>query len=657
MEHQEQADHLLNLINSMEDPGHLQEAFRSLDKIPQKEKKSILGALPWDLYTFDSDSIFKNTLKKDNVDLLKVLLPYTPLHCVNRDYLNQTLHFLEYNEYKHGYQMHEYPSLRVKFLLDRFESLKLELKYTGYWAANDIFDTITPKQFRNYKEEFTIMAKIASTVLAAELFDMGCGYKSMKCLKFLLEQTPGLVHIKLAQHVSAIPTLLMMDDEFMKQEAEHTNGMNLQKSEADTTQLAQQTKESNLKLRKIKELLVPKIKCRGENALHIIMRQLYDDTENDHIFSLPDYVHELLEMGVDPTERNKDGQTVLDVIVSIISKGFFAPRRFKRKKKKPTFMRLPMEQLRIATLCIKLLQTKFAVKHEQDTTIPRDLFSIHARSCTNDKAEFVSWIKQYQSILDSVEYHLDPLLNSSLNPWYHFLAGQLIFPTKQLDFTRDQKQACSACKSLVKLVDTAIRKGMDIEKCLNAITLDDKLPKFYCKTPPELFLSAGRGNDKRFSGQQTRGNDCCYLLLLELFLLHGINIAPLLKRRPSNSMLARIIHHISDPQSDYYGHRFVQPRPTAQPLANLHILFRFCKALILYFPSFHMNLLSIIPQDTDEGKQIFLELCELARIPKPLKIFSKCTIVQTFGHAQINQLPLPLQLKDFLKGGDYQLFE
>ena len=52
-----------------------------------------------------------------------------------------------------------------------------------------------------------------------------------------------------------------------------------------------------------------------------------------------------------------------------------------------------------------------------------------------------------------------------------------------------------------------------------------------------------------------------------------------------------------------------------------------------------------------------MELCELARIPKPLTIFSKCTIVQTFGHAQINQLPLPLQLKDFLKGGDYEPFE
>ena len=591
-EHQEQADHLLNLINSMEDPGHLQEALRSLDKIPQREKKSILGVLPWDLHASDSDSLFKNILKEDNVDLLKVLLPYSPLHFVNTDYLNQTLHFLEYNEYKHGFLTHvyEYPLLHVKFLLSDFKYLKMNLE--GYWTPNDIFGVIIPKQFRNYKEEFTIMAKIASTVLAAELFDMGCCYKSMKCLKFVLEQTPGLVHIKLAQHVSAIPTLLMMDDEFMTQEAEHTNGINLQKSEAHTNQVAQQTKESNVEMRKIKQLLVPKIKCRGENALHIIMRQLHDDIKNHHIFSLPDYVCELLEMGVDPTERNKDGQTVLDVLVSIISKDFFAPRRFKRKEKKQTFMHIPTDQLRIATLCIKLLQTKFAVEYEKDTPIPRDLFSIHAISCTNDKVEFLSWIKQYQSILDSEEYHLDPLLNSSLNPWYHFLAGMLIFPTEQLNFTSDQKQACSACKSLVKLVDTAIRKGMDVEKCLNAITLDGKLPKKY-SAQPKFLSNIGRGNAKCFSGPLTRENDCCYLLLLELFLFHGIDITPLLKRRPSNSMLARIIHHISDPQSGYYCHRFAQPQPTAQ-LVNLHILFRFYKALILYFPHFHMNLLSII---------------------------------------------------------------
>ena len=83
------------------------------------------------------------------------------------------------------------------------------------------------------------------------------------------------------------------------------------------------------------------------------------------------------------------GDGSLDVIVSITSKDFFAPRMFKRKKKKPTFVRLPTEQLCIATLRARATQSLLTDSSPPFANFPFIRFKIFKVVCKCDSAKII----------------------------------------------------------------------------------------------------------------------------------------------------------------------------------------------------------------------------------------------------------------------------
>ena len=146
--------------------------------------------------------------------------------------------------------------------------------------------------------------------------------------------------------------------------------------------------------------------------------------------------------------------------------------------------------------------------------------------------------------------------------------------------------------------------------------------------------------------------ECCYLSLLELLMHHGVDITPLVHMRPSNSFIVKLIDCITDPQCGQFGKTWVGAIPH---LPSLQQMYRFCKALILYYPHFQPSLLpSLIPNNTLEGRQILQELQAVSKTPKPLLIQAKRAIVQgqKTGNYKISDLPLPRQLQEFFSVGE-----
>ena len=137
----------------------------------------------------------------------------------------------------------------------------------------------------------------------------------------------------------------------------------------------------------------------------------------------------------------------------------------------------------------------------------------------------------------------------------------------------------------------------------------------------------------------------------DVFLLPGF---------PSSSQhyfLARIVKMIIDPSAHYGSQPWYETEP---PPYTSDTLYRFCKAVLLFYPAYRRQLFfachemaSYLPESVHDARQIS-ELQAIAKSPRSLKLLSRlCILENTENKTHVFDLPLPRALKHYVRIGDY----
>ena len=592
---------LLDITNTTNKGDDLQLLLgQSLDNLSVHHKASALSALPWISYSNNLATfpIFHEILQQDNVSCFKALIAYMPLTTVHEKYLRNHVQGI-------------WPESVIRNLMHGL--------YGAYWAPGS-FDEEAIDQAVDTCTQTTVLAQIASTTLAAEVFAFACQYNAVNCLEFLFDHAPGLVRVRniYSENILIVHPLAAL--------SKHAKG------HRDVTAPL----DSNSAIDKMKKRLAQSMTGENGNELHTVMPKFVSYslcTKSKAKFfyeKILSYVSDLLEVGLDLMERNGQNQTVLDVLYSVIK--------------------------------------------------PYDL-----NLCDDDDDALLIWIEFYRIIVDSDVFDNHYIFTYRFNPLYYFLAGNRVAAALSTP--------CTLCVPLSNLLHAALTNGLSINKLLRQIASDSPVrwSELYDNLAPvpsrkmlsftEFISHHGTGY---LSESFTQAANCCYIAMLEVLLGYAIDITPLLTLRPSNAVIARMMHYTTHPDSEYRGFAWlgsVNWPPT------LHQMFTFCKALILYFQRFHVNMLPSLllgsapfsphahyqlihfindplgptkdpfdqlqhhpdTKDLKEAHEMLLELAELAKILRPLKVFAKISIMRQLGTVKdVGHLPLPGQLKHFL---------
>ena len=621
---------LEQIIISAQD-GHVLQAALSthLDDLCDHDKRLALGKMNWKSNA-NSYPFFQNFLQQDNVGCLEALLKHTPLHIATEKYVK-----------KHMPGTWTLPVAMTDVLHD------------CYWCPNNIFDADTMVEAQKEKDSHHyILARVGSIVFSAELFAIACQYKAIQCMKFLLRNTPGLIKVKV-DNKFAIESILLANDN-NTESGDHTDISTGYQEEMNKMQVEIATKMRLFVTKKPSTLQKGDGHQEGDdyerasmarekettgNALHILIAELstYRTRTMINWDNTLTCMQKLTQL-VDPTEKNDLGQNSLDLLFSVFSYTLHEGYVQKSHGRMDALMKLT-----------KLLLANWT--EPKEISFLSDLFNIH-REIDNQKM-CLKWLKLYELILDSEAFDNKLILTSYFTPWYYFLSGWSICPTpssaiNSVFATNTTQTPCTICNPLTALLQTAIMRGLDAEYLVSVIASTRCLQQ---QSKSRRFCH--RGN--RFTCDLNtiiEDQGCCYLSLLELLMHHGVDISPLIRICPSNSFIVNLIDYITNPQCRLFGKTWVGAIPH---LPSLQQMYRFCKALILYYPHFQPSLLpSLIPNKTLEGRQILQELQAVSKTPKPLLIQAKRAIVQgqKTGHYKISDLPLPRQIQEFFGVGE-----
>ena len=642
------AEIVAKLITNAQD-GHVLQAALSthLDDLSMPDKRRVLEDLNWKSKA-NSYPFFQNFMQQDNVGCLEALLQHTPLSITTEEYVKKHMT---------GIWTPQTPMTDI-------------LHYC-YWCPNNIFDADTMAEAQKEMDSHHyILARVGSTVFSAELFAVACQYKAIQCMKFLLRNTPGLIKVKV-DNVFAIESILLANDntgsgkDCMDISTGLQEDMNSMQREIATKMRlfvrkkpsASQESDGHQRVdgyERIKSALYKKTeKIDGDNkgrkareqettgnALHILIAELSTFRTSPSMINWDNTLTciQKLTQFVDPTEKNDLGQNSLDLLFSVsLHEG--------NLKEDPGRMDALMK-------CTKLLLANWT--EHKEISFLSDLFIIHRK--IDNQEMCLKWLKLYELILESEVFDNKLILTSQLTPWHYFLSGWpiCITPSPAEDYVSaiyyasvsvsyKTQTPCTICKPLTALLQTAVMRGLDAEYLVSVITSNSN-----CQS--QIHTHGFMSMRNKFTcnlNTDIEVQECCYLSLLELLMHHGVDITPLVRMRPSNSFIVRLIDCITDRQSGQFGNTWFGTIPH---LPSIQQMYRFCKTLILYYPHFQPSLLpSLIPNNTQEGGQILQELQAVSKTPKSLLILAKRAIAQgqRTGHYKISDLPLPWKLREF----------
>ena len=206
-------------------------------------------------------------------------------------------------------------------------------------------------------------------------------------------------------------------------------------------------------------------------------------------------------------------------------------------------------------------------------------------------------------------------------PWQCYL---------QEDHIIDKQYPCTICKSLKRLLYTAIIRGFNVDECR---------VKVYFYNATKLYPATLIDHDsiQGLLGWRLTSNDCCYLSLLELLLHCGADIQNVLQaaleypsESPHDSFLTKIVKLMLDPIIHYSE----TPWPSSISPYTQDLLLNFWEAVLRYHPALCQHFLSSLsvtshlPENVPGVRQRLLQLEKLTKSPRSLKLLTRLCILK-----------------------------
>jgi hypothetical protein len=349
----------------------------------------------------------------------------------------------------------------------------------------------------------------------------------------------------------------------------------------------------------------------GNTLLHILAAQLptlrQRNVEHDDFCKC---VQKIMQAGINPTHRNKSGQSALHVLLSAVP-----------------YLKTFSSELSIVTSWTKLLVSHFNGMNIRDKALIANLAEAIRKYSVSE------WIELYQHVMEHDVIDADCLINSGCTPWQMVLRGDNMY---------GMYHSSCMCSQLSHLYNLAIKKGCNISLAISAI-VNNPIRSSSPVTQPTARRNA------LFVGNNNHCMDCCYFTLLTDLLKCGADIMPLVKMEPSNEVSATLMHMLADPESKYKGYTF----HLLKDVPSIKVMYNLCKALILFYPACSEHLINVLMGIVRKGHENEVtekseKLHELFTTPRSMCFIAKRCILRSMQRKQIDRLSLPPLLKQYL---------
>ena len=554
--------------------------------------------------------LWKYVITSDKVNCMKALLSRTPLYAIHKENIPPKQNWIKCAEWM----------------------LYILVSGKARWSTSDICEYHCDSEVSTKALQFHTMSQIAFTMHAAELFSQCCKFNAVKCMKYLLDKAPHLIHMKAGSghnrvalntsllYASPITKVLLRKDAVVavgKEDSASTLADIYMRQRCYHNDIRQAT----LILCHGNEDVISqyeRINSPGKTLLHI----LYDsfDVHERPLPKLEDTVFctkLLLKSGVDPTKKSVLG-TALDILIDILLHCDFD------EVGKDVTRKYALAAQTVSA-CVQILLPVFKGKPPGAYNLPGSLMDLTAASHESICLEVV---KVFQLSLDNGLY---------CDIRYFIYSFTLNFP---------KPNPCSFCAPAIRLLFTFL--------CHQSNQRKEKkfLNKFIYLTTPSMKPYLKQDVCHASDGQQCVLHDCCFWEMFELIVQAGATEDSCKDEIlvNQNTTLCEKLNFI---RSQYRVH-----------FRNgcFTILQRFARIVkmgwIHYTSKPQRNSLKVCIKDlahkgtNDYTRSVAEELYEFTQNVLPLKTLTRQRIMQHVIWKDVKHLPLPTVLKVYVRVGE-----
>ena len=480
-----------------------------------------------------------------------------------------------------------------------------------------------------------VMTQIAFTMHAAELFSHCCKFAATKCTQYLLTKAPNLIHMKascssnrLALETALFHASPITDDLLAK-------GADVRREDSLNTLAEIYMKKRRPNIRLATELICQKNKdlirkfkydAYGDSLLHVLYRSLQKG-EFPKVEETIYCTEQLLDAGVDPTEKASEKDTVLDLVLLL--------EVFSRHSRLVDSNEY-LAGLHTLTACIQILLPMFKGLPAGKVHIPSSIMGVRNVSKETICLEVTA---QVQHLLDN-DVHL-----SSIGTMFGNLHGMF-------SYRFETQSPCSVCGPIVKLLYTILCTGCYGVNGSERIFLNNlaAINIRYFGTSCTFHYSHIENECQASDGQQCAPHGCCFWELLELTVHAGAEVCI-----PRRSVTLCSLEKVWNVILSYFNNHIKSGCP-----AMLQRIARFVRMSWIHFTCTEnqtlllkcLNKLLTDAQDSEYAEAVVTDLHKFIRNVLPLKTLTRQCIIKHVLWRDVKQLPLPSGLKVYVRLGD-----
>ena len=494
----------------------------------------------------------------------------------------------------------------------------------------------------NYSNEMKelgedIMTQIAFTMHAAELFSQCCKYRSMKCMHYLLETAPNLIHMRASSeqnrlalstaflYNSPITDVLLEKGAVVERENSAMTLAKIYKKQYPCKNIQQATE----RLCKGNEDLMKQFGHDRGSLLHVFYDNIFNLENVPELQQTISCTKLLLSIGIDPTKKKYD-ESALEVLINrLMSHGF-------------SMMSASDATLAAKTLtaCVQILLPMFKGRPAGDVELPAFLVD---STIVSKRAVCLEFIQQLQIILDN-DVYLDGII---------FIFIDLVVQLKQ-----NMLGPCSACSRVVILLFTILCKNnYEMEES----RLQTLIASFIIREKGRVARKVQRAHVCRVPDGICILRSCCLWESLELLIHAGAKIGEsveinsyVFQDNEFNSMttylqgLLEFLTGFCKRHIKKGCHVILQRIARFVKMCWIHCTAKEEKALL----ETSIDDLLKAAKSNDYAQTVVEELRMFTRNVLPLKTLTRQCIMQQLEWRDVKYLPLPTALKVYLRIGD-----
>ena len=567
------------------------------------------------------DPLWKYIIISDKVNCMKALLSRTPLCAIHKENIPPEISWIKCGEW----MQHVLASRNAR------------------WNSSQTCCYDDDGEESRKVSQFDALKQIAFTMHAAELFSHCCKFNAMRCMQFLLDKAPHLIHMKAASGHNrlALTTALLYMSPITNDLLERGAVVGREDNAFTLAAIYKKRHFCHRNIRQATELLchgnedvISQFECEdspGCTLLHLLYKT-FGDVERplpklkDTVFCTKQFI----KSGVDPTKEACCG-TALNVLLKNLLQ-YRLPSIMPWHHYESSKHALVAQNL---SACMQILLPIFKGKPPGDVDLPASLMDLTNVSHQTICMEF---IKQLQLVLDN-------------GLCFNVIRSTFLDLNMFLNF--QNTNPCSVCAPAIRLLFTLLCNQPDHneEKVFLKEIVDRVTDSI---TGLRLSLLAPDGCHAQ-DGQECVLHECCFWEMFELIVLAGSNRCNVyhflenMTRSTIESSLCRTLTHITMHSVHVKNGCpvFLERLARLVKIGWIHFT---STEYISYLETYIGKLAD--SATNDNTRIVAEELYEFTRNVLPLKTLTRQCIVQHVMWTDIKHLPLPTALKVYVRLGE-----